>query len=156
MKWFIDDSIRYKQSGSFEDVVYSVRYCFEETGSSCIEGQYNIVAIKGHYGAPRVDEENFIPYENVTTSSFKEWIQDSYGSEWGEYTSSIQERLISNLESRVNHKASIVHIWPGGEQTIDIPDWFERPGHPRLARSTYAQGGKPDDKIGHLKKTNTD
>ena len=40
MRWLIDDSIRYKQSGSFEDVVYAVRYCFEETGSSCIEGQH--------------------------------------------------------------------------------------------------------------------
>ena len=147
MLWFIDDSIRYKQSGSFEDVVYSVRYCFEESGSSSVEGQYNTVAIKGHYGAPRVDEENFIPYENVTTSSFKEWIEDSYGSEWGEYTSSVQEKLTVNLESRVNNKPSIVHIWPGGEQTIDIPDWYERPGHPRLARSTYALGGKPDPKV---------
>ena len=62
MRWLIDDSIRYKQSGSFEDVVYAVRYCFEETGSSCIEGEHNFVAIKGHYGAPRVDEKNFIPY----------------------------------------------------------------------------------------------
>ena len=35
MRWLIDDSIRYKQSGSFEDVVYSVRYCFEETEEHC-------------------------------------------------------------------------------------------------------------------------
>lgn len=156
MLWFIDDSIRYKKSGSFEDVVYAVRYGFEETGSSCVEGQYNTVSIKGHFSAPRVDEENFIPYENVTTSSFKEWIKNSYGSEWGEHTSSIEKRLNSNLESRVNDKPSIVHIWPSGEQTIDIPDWYERPGHPRLARSTYAVGDKPDNKIGHLKRTNTD
>ena len=119
MKFLVYSANRYNVSASLDDVVYFIRYHFEESGSSAISGVLNYESKHYHLMCDPVNSNDFLDYESLSTSSFKEWIKDSHGNNWGSFTSSIQTSLSNALSSRASEKPTEVYSWASGSHTLD-------------------------------------
>ena len=69
-----------------------------------------------------VTSTNLVAFASVTTSSLKDWIQDSHGESWGSFTSSIQTSMTDALNSRTSSKPSDVMAWNSGSQLLDVTE----------------------------------
>ena len=110
---------RYTSSGSLDDVVRNINYSFIDSGSSAAGGVLNYERINYSCELGSVDESSFVEWDSVTTSSMEGWIMDSYGENWGTFTSSIASTLTSALNSRSSSKPLYVLHWTSGSTTID-------------------------------------
>jgi|TARA_B100000678_G_C17938217_1_gene394152 hypothetical protein len=119
MEFKINDTFRYTSSGSLDDVIYSVRYSFEESGSSAHPSLLNYESYRYYLNCDPVTSTNLVAFASVTTSSLKDWIQDSHGESWGSFTSSIQTSMTNALNSRTSLKPSDVMTWTSGSQSLD-------------------------------------
>ena len=120
MKFIVNDSFRYDSSGSLDDVIYFVRYCFEESGSSAHDTLLNYASRREFLSLDQATSDDFTEYNSVTTSSIKSWIQNWYGGSWGTYTSSIQTDLTNDLNSRTSDKATGILYWNAGSSSADV------------------------------------
>ena len=119
MKFIINDSIKYTSSGSLDDVIYSIRYAFEDSGSSAHDTQLNSELYRYFDHLDPVTSEDFVAFNSVTTSSLKSWIQDSYGESWGSFTSSIQTSLTDSLNLKTSSQPTRQMNWNSGSLILD-------------------------------------
>ena len=113
---------RYTSSGSLDDVIYSIRYVFEESGSSAHDILLNYETRRYFHACDPVTSTNLIAFASVTTSSLKSWIQDSYGESWGSFTSSIQTSMTDALNPRSSSEPTDVVTWNSGSLVIDVKE----------------------------------
>ena len=119
MKFIINDTQRYISSGSLDDVVYSIRYAFEDSGSSAHDTLLNSELYRHFHNCDPVTPTEFVAFDSITTSSLKSWIQDSYGESWGSFTSSIQTSMTNALNSRTSSQPTDVYTWNSGSFGLD-------------------------------------
>ena len=119
MEFKIYDTIRYTTSGSLDDVVFFVRYGFEETGSSAKSGIFNENQQTYFKELAPVDSSNFVNHSSVNESVVKGWIMDGYGSNWGSFTSSIATNMTNDLNSRSSSKPTTVIWFATGSQNLN-------------------------------------
>ena len=119
MDFKINNTFRYTSSGSLDDVIYSIRYAFEESGSSAHPSLLNYETRRYFHACDPVTSTNLIAFASVTTSSLKSWIQDSYGESWGSFTSSIQTSMTNALNSRTSSQPTDVYTWNSGSFGLD-------------------------------------
>ena len=119
MEFKINDTFRYTSSGSLDDVIYSVRYSFEESGSSAHPSLLNYESYRYYLNCDPVTSTNLVAFASVTTSSLKDWIQDSHGESWGSFTSSIQTSMTNALNSRTSSQPTDVYTWNSGSFGLD-------------------------------------
>ena len=119
MEFKIYDTIRYNTSGSLDDVVFFVRYGFEESGSSAKSGVLNDNRKTYFKELSPIDSGNFVNHSSVHESVVKGWIQNSYGSNWGSLTSSIQTTMTNDLNSRSSSKPTTVIWFSTGSQNLN-------------------------------------
>ena len=122
MEFKINDTFRYVLSGSLDDVIYSVRYAFEESGSSAHDTLLNYETRRYFHNCDPVTSTNLVAFASVTTSSLKGWIQDPYGENWGSFTSSIQTSMTDALNSRSSSEPTEVVTWNSGSLVIDVKE----------------------------------
>ena len=122
MEFKINDTFRYTSSGSLDDVIYSIRYVFEESGSSAHDILLNYETRRYFHACDPVTSTNLIAFASVTTSSLKSWIQDSYGESWGSFTSSIQTSMTNALNSRTSLQPSSQMTWNSGSLVLDVKE----------------------------------
>ena len=122
MEFKINDTFRYTSSGSLDDVIYSVRYSFEESGSSAHPSLLNYESYRYYLNCDPVTSTNLVAFASVTTSSLKSWIQDSYGESWGSFTSSIQTSMTDALNPRSSSEPTDVVTWNSGSLVIDVKE----------------------------------
>ena len=120
MEFKINDTFRYTSSGSLDDVIYSVRYSFEESGSSAHPSLLNYESYRYYLNCDPVTSTNLVAFASVTTSSLKDWIQDSHGESWGSFTSSIQTSMTNALNSRTTLQPSSQMTWNSGSLVLDV------------------------------------
>ncbi len=118
MEFIIDSLYRYGESGSLSDVITNASYHFIDSssdGSEVYVEKYceNIVF-------PPVSSDDFIAFGSLNTSTIRGWIEDSYGNNWGSYTSSIQNSISASLSSRVTdgNEGTIKYVWPTGSYEV--------------------------------------
>jgi len=119
MEFKIYDTIRYNTSGSLDDVVFFVKYGFEESGSSTKSGVFNENQQSYFKELDPVDSDNFVNHSSIDESVVKGWIQNSYGSNWGSFTSSIQTTMTNDLNSRSSLKPTTVIWFSTGSQNLN-------------------------------------
>tara|TARA_R110002020_G_scaffold314513_2_gene529715 strand:- start:1162 stop:1575 length:414 start_codon:yes stop_codon:yes gene_type:complete len=119
MEFKIYDTTRYKTSGSLDDVVFFVRYGFEDSGSSTKSGVFNENQQSYFKELDPVDSDNFVNHSSIDESVVKGWIQNSYGSNWGSFTSSIQTTMTNDLNSRSSLKPTTVIWFSTGSQNLN-------------------------------------
>ena len=119
MEFKIYDAARYNTSGSLNDVVFFVRYGFEDSGSSAKNGVLNDNRKTYFKQLPPVSSDNFVTYESISESTIKGWIRDSYGDDWGSFTSSIETEMTNDLNSRASSKPTCVIWWSSGSQDLN-------------------------------------
>jgi|TARA_Y100001938_G_C8047258_1_gene409651 hypothetical protein len=119
MEFKIYDTIRYNTSGSLDDVVFFVRYGFEESGSSAKSGVLNDNRKTYFKELSPIDSGNFVNHSSVNESVVKGWITDGYGSGWGSFTSSIQTEMTNDLNSRSSSSPTSVIWWATGSQNLN-------------------------------------
>ena len=119
MEFKIYDTTRYKTSGSLDDVVFFVRYGFEDSGSSTKSGVFNENQQLYFKELDPVDSDNFVNHSSIDESVVKGWIQNSYGSNWGSFTSSIQTTMTNDLNSRSSLKPTTVIWFSTGSQNLN-------------------------------------
>ena len=78
MEFKINNTFQYISSGSLDDVIYSVRYAFVESGSSEHDSLLNYETRRYFHTCDTVTSDDFVAF-NTATSSLKDWIQDSHG-----------------------------------------------------------------------------
>ena len=122
MKFIINDTQRYISSGSLDDVVYSIRYAFEDSGSSAHDTLLNSELYRHFHNCDPVTPTEFVAFDSITTSSLKSWIQDSYGESWGSFTSSIQTSMTDALNPRSSSEPTDVVTWNSGSLVIDVKE----------------------------------
>ena len=122
MEFKINDTFRYTSSGSLDDVIYSVRYSFEESGSSAHPSLLNYESYRYYLNCDPVTSTNLVAFASVTTSSLKDWIQDSHGESWGSFTSSIQTSMTNALNSRTSLQPSSQMTWNSGSLVLDVKE----------------------------------
>tara|TARA_R100000008_G_scaffold27196_1_gene15029 strand:+ start:257 stop:661 length:405 start_codon:yes stop_codon:yes gene_type:complete len=118
MEFKIYDTIRYTTSGSLDDVVFFVRYGFEESGSSVKSGVLNENNKRYFKELEPIDSGNFINHNSVNEELIKGWIQTSHGNNWGSFTSSIQTAMTNDLNSRSSSSPTTVVEWTSGSQNL--------------------------------------
>ena len=111
MKFTINDTMRYTSSGSLDDVVYFVRYAFEDSGSSAHATFLNSELYRYFHNCDPVTSEDFVAFDSITTSTLKSWIQSSHGENWGSFTSSIQTTLTNALNLRTSSQPTRQINW---------------------------------------------
>jgi hypothetical protein len=119
MEFKINNTFRYTSSGSLDDVIYSIRYAFEESGSSAHPSLLNYESRRYFHNCDPVTSENYVGLNSLTTSSLKGWIQDSYGENWGSFTSSIQTSMTNALNSRTSSQPTDIYTWNSGSFGLD-------------------------------------
>ncbi len=119
MKFKIYDSIRYDTSGSLDDVVFFVRYGFEDSGSSAKAGVLNYESRRYFKQLDPVGSSEFENHNSLTSSSIAGWIQDGFGNGWGTFTSSIQSSITNALNSRSSGTARECIWWSTGSQDLN-------------------------------------
>ena len=119
MKFTIKNTFQYDSSGSLDDVVYFVRYTFQDSGSSAHATLLNSELYRYFDHLDPVTSEDFVAFNSVTTSSLKGWIQSSYGENWGSFTSSIQTSLTDSLNLRTSSQPTRQMNWNSGSLILD-------------------------------------
>ena len=122
MDFKINNTFRYISSSSLDDVIYSIRYAFEESGSSEHDSLLNYETRRYFHSCDPVTSTSFIAFDSVTTPSLKKWIQDSYGGNWGSFTSSIQTSMTNALNSRTSSPPTDVMTWNSGSLVLDVKE----------------------------------
>ena len=110
---------RYTSSGSLDDVVRNINFSLMDSGSSAVDGVLNYERKDYTCTLGTVDPSSFVEWDSVTTSSMEGWIMDSYGENWGTFTSSIASTLTSALNSRSSSKPLYELTWQSGSTTLD-------------------------------------
>ena len=118
MEFKINNTFRYTSSGSLDDVIYSIRYAFEESGSSAHPSLLNYETRRYFHTCDPVTSDDFVAF-NTATSSLKDWIQSSYGESWGSFTSSIQTSMTNALNSRTSSQPTDIYTWNSGSFGLD-------------------------------------
>mgnify|MGYP001051140699 FL=1 len=118
MKFTINDTMRCTSSGSLDDVIYSVRYAFVESGSSEHDSLLNYETRRYFHTCDTVTSDDFVAF-NTATSSLKDWIQSSYGENWGSFTASVQTSMTNALNSRTSSQLTDVYTWNSGSFGLD-------------------------------------
>lgn len=146
MQFEIRDAFRYTSSASLDDVVYAIRYEFNDSGSSAVENALNtevhryflqldpvssgdLVAFSSVATASGVDivfgtaektvADNGLQYYTDVNNRLKGWVQASHGGNWGTFTSSLATTISASLAERVDARPSTVFHWPSGSHTLD-------------------------------------
>ena len=119
MEFKINDTFRYTSSGSLDDVIYSIRYAFYESGSSAHDSLLNYETRRYFHSCDPVTSTNLVAFASVTTSSLKDWIQDSHGESWGSFTSSIQTSMTDALNLRTSSHPTEEMSWNSGSLILD-------------------------------------
>jgi|TARA_R110000824_G_scaffold235412_1_gene424201 predicted 3-demethylubiquinone-9 3-methyltransferase (glyoxalase superfamily) len=119
MQFEIRDAFRYTSSASLADVVYAIRYEFNESGSSAADPHLNNETHRYFLELDPVPSSVFVAWNSVATSSLKGWVQDSHGGNWGTFTSSLATTMSASLAERVDSQPTTVFHWPSGSHTID-------------------------------------
>jgi len=122
MDFKINNTFRYTSSGSLDDVVYSVRYAFEESGSSEHDTLLNYETRRYFHSCDPVASTEFVAFNSVTTSSLKDWIQSSHGETWGSFTASVQTSMTNALNSRTSSPPTEVLTWNSGSLILDVTE----------------------------------
>jgi len=122
MKFIINDSIKYTSSGSLDDVIYSIRYAFEDSGSSAHATFLNSELYRYFHNCDPVTSEDFVAFDSITTSTLKSWIQSSHGENWGSFTSSIQTTLTNALNLRTSSQPTRQINWNSGSHILDVKE----------------------------------
>ena len=147
MEFKIYDTIRYNTSGSLDDVVFFVRYGFEESGSSAKSGVLNDNRKTYFKELSPIDSGNFVNHSSVNESVVKGWITDGYGSGWGSFTSSIQTEMTNDLNSRSSSSPTSVIWWATGSQNLNTE--LLESGSQVTVPFTYADDA---ERLSHFKK----
>jgi len=121
MEFKINNTFQYISSGSLDDVIYSVRYAFVESGSSEHDSLLNYETRSYFHTCDPVTSDDFVAF-NTATSSLKDWIQSSYGESWGSFTSSIQTSMTNALNSRTSSQPTDVYTWNSGSLVLDVKE----------------------------------
>ena len=122
MKFTINDTWRYTSSGSLDDVVYFVRYTFQDSGSSAHATLLNSELYRYFLQCDSVASTEFVAFDSITTSSLKGWIQSSHGENWGSFTSSLQSTMTTALDSRTSSQPTRQIHWNSGSQPLDVKE----------------------------------
>jgi len=122
MNFTINDTMRYISSGSLDNVVYFVRYAFEDSGSSAHATLLNSQLYRYFLQCDPITSAEFVAFDSVTTSSLKGWIQDSHGENWGSFTSSIQTTLTNTLNLRTSSQPTRQINWNSGSHLLDVKE----------------------------------
>ena len=122
MKFTINDTMRYTSSGSLDDVVYFVRYAFEDSGSSAHATLLNSDRYSYALQCDPVTSTEFVAFNSVTTSTLKSWIQSSHGENWGSFTSSLESTITTALDSRTSSQPTRQINWNSGSQLLDVKE----------------------------------
>ena len=120
MIFIINDTFRYISSGSLDDVVYAIRYEFEDSGSSNHDTLLNYESYRYFLNCDPVTTGDYVGLNTLTTSSFQSWIQDSYGANWGSFTSSLASTITDALNSRTSSKPIHRLHWTSGSLELPI------------------------------------
>jgi hypothetical protein len=120
MLFIINDTFRYKSSGSLDDVIYAIRYEFEDSGSSNHDTLLNYESYRYFLNCDPVTSENYVGLNSLTTSLFQSWIQDSYGANWGSFTSSLESTITTALNSRTSSKPIHRMQWTSGSMELPM------------------------------------
>ena len=120
MIFIINDTFRYISSGSLDDVVYAIRYEFEDSGSSNHDTLLNYESYRYFLNCDPVTSGDYVGLNTLTTSSFQSWIQDSYGANWGSFTSSLASTITDALNSRTSSKPIHRLHWTSGSLELPI------------------------------------
>ena len=121
MDFKINNTFRYISSSSLDDVIYSVRYSFEESGSSEHTTLLNYETRRFFHNCDPVTYENFVAF-NTATSSLKDWVQSSHGENWGSFTASVQTSMTNALNSRTSSPPTDVMTWNSGSLVLDVKE----------------------------------
>ena len=146
MQFEIRDIFTYTSSASLADVVYAIRYEFNESGSSAAPPHLNNEIHRYFIELNPVASGELVAFSSVATSSgvdivfgtaektvadhglqyykdddgvLKGWIRDQYGAGWGAFTSSLATTMSASLAERVDSQPTTVFHWPSGSHTID-------------------------------------
>tara|TARA_R100001244_G_C5146510_1_gene128859 strand:+ start:302 stop:781 length:480 start_codon:yes stop_codon:yes gene_type:complete len=146
MQFEIRDAFRYTSSASLADVVYAIRYEFNDSGSSAVGSNLNTEVYRYFLQLDPVSSGELVAFNTVATSSgvdipfggdeevvdnhalqyhtdvnnrLKGWVQASHGGNWGTFTSSLATTISASLAERVDARPSSVFHWPSGSHTID-------------------------------------
>ena len=119
MEFKIYDTTRFDTSGSLDDVVFFVRYGFEESGSSTKSGMFNENQQLYFKELDPIDSDNFVNHSSVDESVVKGWVQNSHGSNWGSFTSSIQTTMTNDLNSRSSLNPTTIIWFSTGSQNLN-------------------------------------
>ena len=122
MKFTIKNTFQYDSSGSLDDVVYFVRYTFQDSGSSAHATLLNSELYRYFLQCDPVTSTEFVAFNSVTTSSLKDWVQSSHGENWGSFTSSIQTTLTDALNLRTSFQPTRQLNWNSGSQLLDVKE----------------------------------
>ena len=120
MLFIINDTFRYKSSGSLDDVIYAIRYEFEDSGSSNHDTLLNYESYRYFLNCDPVTSGDYVGLNTLTTSSFQRWIQDSYGANWGSFTSSLESTITTALNSRTSSKPLHRMQWTSGAMELPM------------------------------------
>ena len=121
MDFKINNTFRYISSSSLDDVIYSVRYSFEESGSSEHTTLLNYETRRFFHNCDPVTYENFVAF-NTATSSLKDWVQSSHGENCGSFTASVQTSMTNALNSRTSSPPTDVMTWNSGSLVLDVKE----------------------------------
>tara|TARA_R110000765_G_C18786750_1_gene592048 strand:- start:440 stop:844 length:405 start_codon:yes stop_codon:yes gene_type:complete len=122
MNFKINNTFRYISSSSLDDVIYSIRYSFDESGSSEHDSLLNSETRRYFHNCDPVSSTNFTAFASVTSSSLKSWIQDSYEENWGSFTASVQTSMTNALNSRTSSPPTEVLTWNSGSLILDVTE----------------------------------
>ena len=111
--------MRYTSSGSLDDVVYFVRYAFEDSGSSAHATLLNSDRYSYALQCDPVTSTEFVAFNSVTTSTLKSWVQSSHGENWGSFTSSLESSMNSSLSSRVSSNPTTKYNFHSSSLSLD-------------------------------------
>ena len=122
MKFTIKNTFQYDSSGSLDDVVYFVRYAFEDSGSSAHATLLNSELYRYFLQCDPATSTEFVAFDSITTSTLKSWIQSSHGENWGSFTSSLQSTMTTALDSRTSSQPTRQINWNSGSQLLDVKE----------------------------------
>jgi hypothetical protein len=146
MQFEIRDIFRYSSSASLDDVVYAIRYEFNESGSSAADPHLNNEVYRYFLDLDPVSSGDLVAWNSVATSSgiditfgddeevvpnhalqyyiddkdiIKGWVTASHGENWDTFSSNLATTMSASLAERVDSQPTTVFHWPSGSHTID-------------------------------------
>tara|TARA_B100002019_G_C21229860_1_gene579485 strand:- start:453 stop:887 length:435 start_codon:yes stop_codon:yes gene_type:complete len=114
MKVNVNDVHIYQSSASLDNVINQLNFYFEISGSRT-NGGINTVRRWYTFECEPVTSASFTPYTDLTSQTVQGWVQSSYGSNWGSFTSSVETLLNEKLTAHQNSDFPLTDIsWESG------------------------------------------